>query len=55
VSATEWRVLVFAGSSTGGADMDLQKLTDVVLNISATYASRTPGQPAPGECTRVDF
>lgn len=35
--------------------MNVQELTDIVLHISATYASRQPGNPAPDECTRVDF
>ena len=35
VSATEWRVLVLSGSPVGGADMDLQQLTDIELNVSA--------------------
>ena len=63
-SATEWRVLVFTGSptrtrDTEGAlwqtpDMQLWQLTDIELNMSVTYASRTPGEPTPAQCTRID-
>lgn len=56
VSATNWQVLVFAGAPMSGmTDMDLQQLTDIQLNFSTTYASRTPGPPAAGDCTRIDY
>ena len=56
VSATEWRVEVYAGApETGLANLDLQQLNDVELNFSTTRASRTPGEPQPSDCVRVDF
>lgn len=56
VSATDWQVLVFAGAPMSGmSDMDLQQLTDIELNFSTTYASRSPGPPAAGDCTRIDY
>ena len=55
VSATEWRVIVFTGSPAHTRDMDLQKLTDIQLGVSVTYASRTPGEPTLSQCTRVDY
>ena len=64
-SASEWRVLVFTGSptrtrDTEGAlwqtpDMQLWQLTDIELNMSVTYASRTPGEPTLAQCTRIDY
>ena len=47
VSATEWRVIVFTGSPARTMDMDLRQLRDIELNMSVTYASRTPGKPTP--------
>lgn len=56
VSATNWQVLIFAGAPMSGmSDMDLQQLTDIELNFSTTYASRTPGPPTASECTRIDY
>ena len=56
VSATNWEVIVFAGAPVSGMpDMDLQQLNDIKLNFSTTYASRTPGQPQPAQCTRIDY
>ena len=55
VSATEWQVQVFAGApELGLAELDLQQLTDVELSVSTTRASRTPGEPRPSDCVRVD-
>jgi len=56
VSTTDWQVRVFAGAPEAGmTDMNLQQLTDIELNFSTTYASRTPGTPQPSECTRIDW
>ena len=56
VSATDWQVIVFAGSPQAGLpDMDLQQLTDIELHFSTTYASRNPGAPNPANCVRIDF
>jgi len=55
ISGTEWEVLVFADGPASLPDMDLQKLTDIVLNFSTTYASRQPGTPVLSECVRIDF
>ncbi|MCO6449628.1 MAG: hypothetical protein J5I90_02455 [Caldilineales bacterium] len=56
VSATGWQVMLFAGAPQAGMkDMDLQQLTDIELNFSTTYASRTPGSPQPSDCTRIDY
>lgn len=56
VSATDWQVLIFAGAPMSGmSEMDLQQLTDIELNFSTTYASRSPGPPAAGDCTRIDY
>lgn len=56
VSATDWQVIVFAGSPQAGLpDMDLQQLTDIELHFSTTYASRNPGNPNPADCIRIDF
>lgn len=56
LSATDWQVTVYSGAPTAGyPDMDLQQLDDIQLNFSTTYASRTPGDPQPQDCVRVDF
>lgn len=61
VSATNWEIIVFAGSpqaSLGLADMDLQQLTDIELNLSVVYGSRSDsysGPPIPADCARVDY
>jgi hypothetical protein len=56
VSATNWEVVIFSGApELGLSDMDLQQLTDIELNFSMTYASRTPGEPQLSECTRIDW
>ncbi|MCL4860138.1 MAG: hypothetical protein KJZ93_12055 [Caldilineaceae bacterium] len=56
VSATDWQVIVFAGSPQAGLpDLDLQQLTDIELHFSTTYASRNPGAPNPANCARIDF
>ena len=61
ISASDWEIIVFAGTpqaNLGLPDMDLQKLTDIQLNLSATYVSRADsynGPPAPAECTRIDY
>ena len=61
VSATEWEITVFAGTpqtSLGLPDMDLQQLTDIELNLSITYASRTDfnNDPVtPADCARIDY
>ena len=55
-STTEWQVFIFAGApAVGLSDMDLQQLTDVELNLSIIYASRTPGDPQLSDCTRIDW
>ena len=55
-STTEWQVLIFAGApAVGMSDMNLQQLTDVELNLSIIYASRTPGDPQLSDCTRIDW
>jgi hypothetical protein len=55
-STTDWQVLVFSGAPASGmSDMELQKLTDLELNFSIIYASRTPGTPEPSACTRIDW
>ena len=56
-STTEWQVMIFAVAPDGApaSDMALQQLTDVELNFSIIYASRTPGDPQPSECTRIDW
>jgi hypothetical protein len=56
VSASDWQVIVFAGSPQAGLpDLDLQELTDIELHFSTTYASRNPGNPNPANCVRIDF
>jgi hypothetical protein len=56
ISATEWRIEVFSAAPQGGlADMDLQKLTDIELLLSATYSTRQAGNPDGADCARVDF
>jgi hypothetical protein len=52
VSSTAWEILLFAG---GTPDMDLQQLTDLVLRLDTTYASRSPGLPKASDCARIDF
>jgi hypothetical protein len=55
-STTDWQVLIFAGApAVGMSDMNLQQLTDIELNLSIIYASRTPGDPQLSECTRIDW
>jgi hypothetical protein len=55
-STTEWQVLIFAGApAVGMSDMNLQQLTDIELNLSIIYASRTPGDPQLSDCTRIDW
>ncbi len=55
-STTDWQVLIFAGApAVGMSDMNLQQLTDVELNLSIIYASRTPGDPQLSDCTRIDW
>ena len=55
-STTDWQMLIFAGApAVGMSDMDLQQLTDIELNLSIIYASRTPGDPQLSECTRIDW
>jgi hypothetical protein len=56
VSATAWQVQVFAGRpQIDLPDMDLQQLTDVELTFSTTYATRSPSNPDPRDCVRIDF
>ena len=61
ISATDWEIIIFAGtpqSSLGLPDMDLQRLTDIQLNLSVTYASRSndyEGPPPASACARIDY
>ncbi len=61
ISATGWEITIFAGSpqtSLGLPDMDLQKLTDIELNLSAVYGSRSDsysGPPPAADCARIDY
>ena len=56
VSSTGWQALVYSGAPEAGMlNMDLQKLTDVEIIFSTTYASREPGTPQLSECTRIDW
>ena len=55
ISGTEWEVKLFSGGGGGLPDMDLQQLTDVVLNFSATYVSRQVTTPKLSECVKIDF
>ena len=55
-STTDWQVLIFAGApAVGMSDINLTQLTDIELNLSIIYASRTPGTPQLSECTRIDW
>jgi len=55
-SSTDWQVMVFSGApALNLSDMNLQQLTDIEINFSITYASRTPGEPQLSECTRIDW
>jgi hypothetical protein len=52
-----WQVIIFAASPNGVLpDMDLQKLTDIELQISTTHATRSSNvQPQPSQCVRTDY
>ena len=56
LASTDWTVEIFLGPPAQGmGNMDLSKLTDIQLNFSIVYASRTPGEPTPSACTRIDW
>lgn len=57
LAAENWQVVINAGSPDGILpDLDLQKLTDIELEISTTYATRpSNSQPDPASCVRIDF
>jgi len=56
VSSTGWQALVYSGAPEAGMlNMELQKLTDIEIIFSTTYASREPGTPQLSECTRIDW
>jgi predicted outer membrane repeat protein len=56
LASTDWTVEIFLGPPAPGMkNMDLSELTDIELNFSIIYASRTPGEPAPSACTRIDW
>jgi hypothetical protein len=55
--AANWQVTITTGSPDNIiADLDLSKVTDIVLKFSTTRATRTSGTPPrPAECVRTDF
>jgi hypothetical protein len=56
LASTDWTVEIFLGPPAPGMKaMDLSQLTDIELNFSIVYASRTPGVPVPDACTRIDW
>lgn len=57
LSAESWQVVINAASPDGILpDLNLQKLTDIELEISTTYATRSSNsQPDPASCVRIDF
>ncbi len=56
LASTDWTVEIFLGPPAQGmGTMNLNDLNDVQLNFSIVYASRTPGEPAPSACTRIDW
>jgi hypothetical protein len=57
LAAESWQVVINAGSPDGILpDLNLQQLTDIELEISTTYATRSSNsQPDPASCVRIDF
>ncbi|MEM7801484.1 MAG: hypothetical protein AAF633_19975, partial [Chloroflexota bacterium] len=60
ISAANWSIELFSGSpqaNLGLADMDLQQLNDIEINLSATYATRSTagGGPSAADCARLDY
>jgi hypothetical protein len=57
ISSTEWEMKLLSGGGSGLADMDLQRLNDIVLNFSTTYVSRDVPDKVPvlSECVKIDF
>jgi hypothetical protein len=56
VSATNWQIVIYAGApETGLPDLDLQQLEDIELLLDTTFVSRSPGDPDPADCIRLDY
>jgi hypothetical protein len=56
VSATNWEILVFAGSPDGGLPaMDLAQLEDIELIFDSYHATRAATLPDPEDCVRIDY
>jgi len=57
LGAERWQVVINAGSPDGILpDLNLQLLTDIELEISTTYATRSSNtRPDPASCVRIDF
>ena len=57
LASNGWQVVINGGSPNGILpDLDLQRLTDIELKVSTTYASRSANtQPSPSQCVRADY
>ncbi|MEZ4674346.1 MAG: hypothetical protein R2932_08900 [Caldilineaceae bacterium] len=57
LAGNSWQIVISAGSPDGILpDLNLQRLTDIEVEISTTYGTRaTNSEPDPAACVRIDF
>ncbi|MCB0127618.1 MAG: hypothetical protein KDE58_35385, partial [Caldilineaceae bacterium] len=57
LAGNSWQIVISAGSPDGILpDLNLQRLTDIEIEISTTYGTRaTNSEPDPAACVRIDF